>query len=206
MKQRNQGITLIALIITIIVLLILAGITITTLTGNNGILNKVNNANEETKKKEYEEVLKIIGNGLKPDQVIYNWDSKTYLDEFEQQIPKEEIFQEANINRKNEETIIVITKEGYVYKITEEKIEFIGKQAENDQPKLEESNIIFSYHPSPAEKPWTNQEVKVSITSLIEIKDEYELQYSLDNGISWNKYRIRNCNERKWSNFCKNSK
>ena len=59
---NNQGITLIALVITIIVLLILAGITITTLTGDNGILSKANNASEETKKKEYEEVLKIIGN------------------------------------------------------------------------------------------------------------------------------------------------
>ena len=196
---NNQGITLIALVITIIVLLILAGITITTLTGDNGILSKANKASEETKKKEYEEVLKIIGNGLKPDQVIYNWDSKTYLDEFEQQIPKEEIFQEANINRKNEETIIVITKEGYVYKITEKKIEFIGKQGETPPPQLQESNIKFIYKPSSEEKAWTNQNVAVSILSEL---SEYELQYSL-NGSTWLKYRNRNHYGRKWSNLCK---
>ena len=39
-KQKNKGITLIALVITIIVLLILAGVTIATLTGDNGILTK----------------------------------------------------------------------------------------------------------------------------------------------------------------------
>lgn len=37
-KQKNQGITLIALVVTIIVLLILAGISIATLTGDNGLI------------------------------------------------------------------------------------------------------------------------------------------------------------------------
>ena len=64
MKRRNKGITLIALVITIIVLLILAGIAITTLAGDNGIVNKASTASEETKKKEYEEILKIIGNRI----------------------------------------------------------------------------------------------------------------------------------------------
>ena len=45
-KERNKGITLIALVITIIVLLILAGVTIATLTGDNGLLTKAG----ETKK------------------------------------------------------------------------------------------------------------------------------------------------------------
>ena len=64
MKRRNKGITLIALVITIVVLLILAGIAITTLAGDNGIVNKASTASEETKKKEYEEILKIIGNRI----------------------------------------------------------------------------------------------------------------------------------------------
>ena len=61
MKQKNKGITLIALIITIIILLILAGISISTLTGDNGILNKASIAKEETKKAQYLEELRIIG-------------------------------------------------------------------------------------------------------------------------------------------------
>ena len=138
MKQRNQGITLIALVITIIVLLILAGITITTLTGDNGILNKANNANEETKKKEYEEVLKIIGNGLRIDKIQNNWDSKTYLDEFEKQIPKEEIFQEANINRKTRRNSSPsITREQYqIY------IQTIIRRKSMDQSKCGSKHFI----------------------------------------------------------------
>lgn len=197
--KENKGITLIVLVITIIVLLILAGISIATLTGDNGILNKASTASEETKKKEYEEVLKIIGNKLRIDKIQNNWDSKTYLDEFEKQIPKEEIFQEANINRKNEETIIVITKEGYAYKITENKIEFIGKQGETSPPQLQESNIKFIYKPSSEEKAWTNQNVAVCISSEI---SEYELQYSLD-GITYQTYRNRNHYGKKWINLCK---
>ena len=46
-RQKNKGITLIALVITIIVLLILVGVSIATLTGENGILSRA----EESKKK-----------------------------------------------------------------------------------------------------------------------------------------------------------
>lgn len=48
-KNKNSGITLIALIITIIILLILAGITISTIVGNNGILDKATNSADKTK-------------------------------------------------------------------------------------------------------------------------------------------------------------
>ena len=40
-KERNKGITLIALVITIIVLLLLAGVSIHALAGENGIINRV---------------------------------------------------------------------------------------------------------------------------------------------------------------------
>ncbi len=46
-KQKEKGITLIALVITIIVLLILAGVSIAMLTGQNGILSQANNAKIE---------------------------------------------------------------------------------------------------------------------------------------------------------------
>ena len=50
LKNREKGITLIALIVTIIVLLILAGVSIAMLTGDNGILNQAKKAKEETEK------------------------------------------------------------------------------------------------------------------------------------------------------------
>ena len=49
-KNKNQGITLIALVITIIVLLILAGVSIETLMGDGRILTKAGKAREETEK------------------------------------------------------------------------------------------------------------------------------------------------------------
>ncbi len=85
-RKSNQGITLIALVITIIILLILAGIAIATLTGDNGILNKANLAGEETKKKEYEEVLKIIGNGLRADKIVNYETSEIYMEKYNQKI------------------------------------------------------------------------------------------------------------------------
>ena len=49
--KSTKGITIISLVITIIILLILARVTITTLMGNNGLINRANDAREETKKK-----------------------------------------------------------------------------------------------------------------------------------------------------------
>ncbi len=46
--RKNRGITLIALVVTIIVLLILAGVSINMLTGQNGILNRTQEAKDET--------------------------------------------------------------------------------------------------------------------------------------------------------------
>ena len=48
LKQRQYGITLIALVVTIIMLLIFAGVVIAMLTGNNGILTQVKLAKEKT--------------------------------------------------------------------------------------------------------------------------------------------------------------
>ena len=55
-KQKNNGITLIALVITIIVLLILAGVSIATLTGENGVLTKASEAGKQTEIAEIKEM------------------------------------------------------------------------------------------------------------------------------------------------------
>ena len=57
-KERNNGITLIALVITIIVLLILAGVTIASITGENGILSKATKARDNNAKASAEERVK----------------------------------------------------------------------------------------------------------------------------------------------------
>ena len=48
LKNKNHGITLIALIITVIVLLILVGVTLSVTLGDNGLVNKAKEASEAT--------------------------------------------------------------------------------------------------------------------------------------------------------------
>ena len=59
-KEKQKGITLIALVITIIVLLILAGVSIAMLTGDNGILNQANDSKIETAVGTVKEQLKLL--------------------------------------------------------------------------------------------------------------------------------------------------
>ena len=59
-KEKERGITLIALVITIIVLLILAGVSIAMLTGNNGILTQAQRAKELTEISSEEEYINLL--------------------------------------------------------------------------------------------------------------------------------------------------
>ncbi len=184
--NNKKGITLVALVVTVIVLLILSGLSITMLTGESGIINKANKAKEETKKAEYKQELEIIGNGLQPDKIMNNWDGQKYIDEYKYEIQRDDMFLDAKEIKKLEDTqkptIRVTTKEEYVYLITEDKVEYIGKFGEDVPPDLdlEKSNIEFVSVPS----EWTNTDVEVEIKTQIE---GYNLQYSLNNK-DWNKY------------------
>ena len=184
--NKQKGITLIALVITIIVLLILAGISIATLTGENGILKKATVAGEETKKAEYKEILELIGNGLRPEKVIENLSAeefiKRYKQAIEEEIRKGETLEGATVVEKDTTTLRVITKEGYVYEITENKVEYIGKQGENPPPDLQESDIEFKLNPS----GFTNTDVAVEIITKTDIGTNI-LQYSID-GTTWQRY------------------
>ena len=62
-RQRNNGITLIALVVTIIVLLILAAVSIATLTGENGILTRANDAKTNTEVAEEKEKVELSATG-----------------------------------------------------------------------------------------------------------------------------------------------
>ena len=54
-KNKERGVTLIALVVTIIVLIILAGVSITMLVGENGIITQAQRAKEETEQAQVEE-------------------------------------------------------------------------------------------------------------------------------------------------------
>ena len=71
MKEKNKGITLIALIITIIILLILAGIAILSLTKIN-LFGQATNAKEQTAIAKAEEEIKLVLNEWKIEQATNN--------------------------------------------------------------------------------------------------------------------------------------
>ena len=147
---------------------------------------KASIAKEESKKAEYKEILEIIGNGLRPEKVIENLSAeefiKRYKQAIEEEIRKGETLEGATVVEKDTTTLRVITKEGYVYEITENKVEYIGKQGENPPPDLQESDIEFKLNPS----GFTNTDVAVEIITKTDIGTNI-LQYSID-GTTWQRY------------------
>ena len=114
-------------ILNIIVLLILAGISIATLTGNNGLLSKATSAKEETKKAEYKESLELIGAGLQIDKRRENWTTEVFMEKYKEAIEKDKKYESSSWVEGNKK-IEVKTKEGYVFYVEEEKVEFVEKQ------------------------------------------------------------------------------
>ena len=86
-----------------------------------------------------------------------------------------------------------MTKEKYLYQIKEDEVKYLGQQGEVAPEQIEKSNITFTYHPTPEEKPWTNQGILVEIIAKT---NEYELQYSFDSK-NWRDYRRNNFSRRK---------
>ena len=138
--KNEKAITLIALVITIIVLLILAGISIATLTGNNGLLSKATSAKEETKKAEYKESLELIGAGLQIDKRRENWSTKEFMEKYKKAIKNDKKFKDSLVEEENNK-IKVTTKEGYVFHVEEEKVEFGGKEELTTKPESLASKV-----------------------------------------------------------------
>lgn len=85
-KNKNGGITLIALVITIIVLLILAGVTVASLTGENGLLERAKKAKEETAEGQAKEEVTIAWNGVQIDGKINGWDNTRKAQELQTEL------------------------------------------------------------------------------------------------------------------------
>ncbi len=108
------------------------------------------------------------------------------MDEYEEKIRNNERFKDkdAQIIRKDAETILVTTKEGYVYKVTKTKVDFIGKQGGTTPPDLKQSDIEGICDPD----DWTNGEVQVTVKVNNKELSKYTIQYSLDGKTNWKTY------------------
>ena len=142
--NNNKGITLIALVVTIIILLILAGVTISSISGENGIVRKSKKASEEYKKAEYNERIQLIGFGIQTDKIKEEWDNQKCMEEYAKEIRIDKLFKEAKEvsnpfldNNSNKINIRVITKEGWIFVVTEDSVSGANKIEQNTKKVTE---------------------------------------------------------------------
>ncbi len=146
---KERGITLIALIVTIIVLLILAGISIQILMGDSGILKKVTDAATNTDIADYKEKLDLLGEDLLIDDTVKGKTSG-FLDRYKEKIEGDKNFENSTVTKEDDDSLRVETEEGYVFKITEEGVEYLGegdeatKPSHSEVPPLEKGKTLYA--------------------------------------------------------------
>ena len=111
-KQKNTGITLIALVVTVIVLLILAGISASMLSGNNGIINKAGSAKEQTESAKEKEAI-----GTAALQAANKGKFGDITQENLQQQINNEFGEEKNAKVYDEEENFLVLVENRLYKV-----------------------------------------------------------------------------------------
>ncbi len=176
----NRGITLIALIVTIIIMIILVGVTVN-IALKGGLFITAKEAVKQTQIQAYQEELDLIRPNVEIKRYVQGLTSKEYMDSYQEEIKNDNLFKDSTVTRKDDNTIVVVTPEGYVFEVTEEETKYLGEQNKSDTPPtLTESDTKILYDPS----GWTNGEVTVSIETE---KEGYTLQYSTD-GHEWKEY------------------
>lgn len=126
LNNLNNGITLVALVITVILLLILAGLTISSITNYN-IIEKTQEAKEKTEIAGYSERLEMSKSTVAMGNM-----GDVELDKFINQVYKDKIVPDGNITKLDEEKAKVVTEEKYVFIITGDVIEYVGKGEEGE--------------------------------------------------------------------------
>ena len=165
--RNKKGITLVTLVITIILLLILAGVSIRTLGGENGLITKTKIAKEENLKSEYKEKLSIA----KTEAIAEKNGQDVTLDEYIVQIKADKIEGIKSIEKITNDKASVITKEGYIFIITVNTIEYYENENTLPEMNIKDANIEFLFYPN----TWTNKKVEVTVSKK---ENKYTLQLS----------------------------
>ena len=169
MYSKNKGITLIPLVITIILLLILSGISIRALGGESGLITRTKIAKEENKKSEYKDYLSIA----KTEAIVKKGGVEVTLDEYIEQIKADKIEGIKSIEKITNDKASVITKEGYIFIITVNTIEYYENENTLPEMDIKDANIEFAFDPN----TWTNGNVEVTVSKK---ESKYTLQLSKD--------------------------
>ena len=182
MKKGREisGITLIALVVTIVVLLILAGITISLVFGENGVINKAQEANENTKIAQVREQLELAKG---PEYIEGN--GKYNPDSYFERIESEGIIGNKDIDviDNGDGTYEVTTTPGYIFKITlvpskdnveDIQIEHIGKV---DGPRIRNLKVTNK----------TTNSITVEVETANAEGATYTYYYKKDGETDWKK-------------------
>lgn len=167
--EKSKGITMVALVVTIIVLLILASIAISLTIGNNGLFTKSKEGAKKYTIEDYRETLELLRANPEMDRANKNLDSKGYMDIYEVDVKNEVKLKNAEVLRKEDDKVRVITKEGYVFDITENEIKYIGIYGET--PLLSISHTINPEESVKAEEVTINIKAteEMGISSVVNI-------------------------------------
>lgn len=179
---KENGITLIALIITIILMLILASVVINSAFGNKGIFKVSKKAAEDYKISQILEDLETE----KMNLILAKRGNNPTVQEYIDYIVKKgktdaSTVEEIDENNKN---IIV---EDYKFLVEKEKdgnikITYNGTAEKNPMDDiLSESDIEFSQDI----EGWTTQNVTVTVSPKVTLKDGNYLETSIDGGKNW---------------------
>ena len=185
MIKKEKGITLLALGITIIVLLILSGVAIATLSGENGVIQRTIKARFEQEKAQYQDFIDTAQAKVHMEDWKGEKSAEELLEGIKVNLEAQEYFKTVDfelITENVEEPVLLIqTKEGHQFKVTEEGVKYIGSKEEiGDMGSLTEEQIKITITPT----TWTNQKVKININvdneDCIKHPEGYILQYSTD--------------------------
>ena len=176
----DEGITLIALVVTIVVLLILSGITIRLVFGSNGVINKAQDAKEQTQIAKVREQLELAKG---PEYIEGN--GKYNPDSYFERIQAEGIIgnKDTDVIDNGDGTYEVTTTPGYIFKITlvpskdnveDIQIEHIGKV---DGPRIRDLKV----------KNKTTNSITVEVETATAEGATYTYYYKKDGEVSWKK-------------------
>ena len=175
-----SGITLIALVVTIIVLLVLAGITISLVFSENGVINKAQEANENTQIAQVREQLELAKG---PEYIEGN--GKYNPDSYFKRIQAEGIIgnKDTDVIDNGDGTYEVTTTPGYIFKITlvpskdnveDIQIEHIGKV---DGPIIRNLKVTNK----------TTNSITVGVETANAEGATYTYYYKKDGEVDWKK-------------------
>ena len=160
LKEREKGITLIALVITIIVLLILASVSIAMLTGENGILKKASTAKEKTLEAEYEEKIKLAILGARDNN-----------GNFSKELLNDELKKYGLSGKTDENGTTTVEKNGKTYTIDNKGTLTSKDSTENDNNKGITAQMV-------AEHPETYYGLKVTNYTSTNGQNDWRIFYS----------------------------